>query len=221
LRTVSAESVARTGARAITVDAIGYPGRVDAGRSVPGYSNGIRAGRGPGFSTCRRTKLMTIAMASAVPQAGAEIFERILTAPSGLVVLQSKDAEALIEQVRVLARHSGQAVYLWQPDTGLGSLREAHARVPDCERLGNALRYMQQSMHFGVYFVRGVELPLSAVDAALLRQLARAPKGHLRRVVLVDAPPALAAHLGDLAAQVSTEDGKPRQLRLRDGRWLT
>ncbi|MGN6707612.1 MAG: hypothetical protein ACTHJO_16325 [Rhodanobacter sp.] len=164
---------------------------------------------------------MTIAMASAVPQAGAEIFERILTAPSGLVVLQSKDAEALIEQVRVLARHSGQAVYLWQPDTGLGSLREAHARVPDCERLGNALRYMQQSMHFGVYFLRGVELPLSAVDAALLRQLARAPKGHLRRVVLVDAPPALAAHLGDLAAQVSTEDGKPRQLRLRDGRWLT
>ena len=164
---------------------------------------------------------MNIAMASAVPQAGAEIFERILTAPSGLVVLQSKDAEALIEQVRVLARHSGQAVYLWQPDTGLGSLREAHARVPDCERLGNALRYMQQSMHFGVYFVRSVELPLSAVDAALLRQLARAPKGHLRRVVLVDAPAALTAHLGDLAAQVNTEDGKPRQLRLRDGRWLT
>lgn len=164
---------------------------------------------------------MTIAMASAVPQAGAEIFERILAAPSGLVVLQSKDAEALIEQVRVLARHSGQAVYLWQPDTGLGSLREVHARVPDCERLGNALRYMQQSMHFGVYFLRGLELPLSAVDAALLRQLARAPKGHLRRVVLLDAPPALAAHLGDLAAQLSTEVGEPRNLRLRDGRWLT
>ena len=164
---------------------------------------------------------MTIAMASAVPQAGAEIFERILTAPSGLVVLQSKDAEALIEQVRVLVRHSGQAVYLWQPDTGLGSLREAHARVPDCERLGNALRYMQQSMHFGVYFLRGLELPLSAVDAAMLRQLARAPKGHLRRVVLIDAPPALADHLGELAARLSTDEGKPRKLRLRDGRWLT
>ena len=164
---------------------------------------------------------MTIAMASALPQAGAEIFERILTAPSGLVVLQSKDAEALIEQVRVLVRHSGQAVYLWQPDTGLGSLREAHARVPDCERLGNALRYMQQSMHFGVYFLRGLELPLSAVDAAMLRQLARAPKGHLRRVVLIDAPPALADHLGELAARLSTDEGKPRKLRLRDGRWLT
>lgn len=164
---------------------------------------------------------MTIAMASAAPQAGAEIFERILTAPSGLIVLESKDASTLMEQVRSLARHSGQAVYLWQPDTGLGSLREAHARVPDCERLGNALRYMQQSMHFGVYFLRGLELPLSAVDAAMLRQLARAPKGHLRRVVLIDAPAALIGHLGDLAAHLDSEDGTPRSLRLRDGRWLT
>ncbi len=163
---------------------------------------------------------MNSAMAPAPPQAGAEIFERILTAPSGLVVLESKHVEALIEQVRALARHSGQAVYLWQPDTGLGSLREAHARVPECERLGNALRYMQKSMHFGVYFLRSLELPLSAADAALLRQLARAPKGHLRRVVLLDAPPALVAHLGDLAVQISSEEDKPRNLRLRDGRWL-
>lgn len=164
---------------------------------------------------------MDIAMASAPPQAGAEIFERILAAPSGLVVLENSDVDALIEQVRVLARRSGQAVYLWQPDTGLGSLRDAHARVPDCERLGNALRYMQQSMHFGVYFLRGLELPLSTADAAVLRLLARAPKGHLRRVVLIDTPPALIAHLGDLAAQLSSEDAKPRKLRLRDGRWLS
>ncbi|HZX72539.1 MAG TPA: hypothetical protein VFE77_17210 [Rhodanobacter sp.] len=163
---------------------------------------------------------MNIAMASAPLQAGAEIFERILAAPSGLVVLESKGVEALIEQVRALARHSGQAVYLWQPDTGLGNLRDAHARVPDCERLGNALRYMQHSMHFGVYFLRGLELPLSAADAAVLRQLARTPKDHLRRVVLIDAPPALVSHLGNLAVQLNSEDGKPRQLRLRDGRWL-
>jgi hypothetical protein len=170
--------------------------------------------------TLQEGDLMTIAMASAPPQAGAEIFERILEAPSGLVVLQSHDAEALIEQVRALSRHSGQAVYLWQPDSGLGNLRDAHTRVPDCERLGNALRYMQQSMHFGVYFLRGLELPLSAPDAAILRQLARAPKGHLRRVVLIDAPPTLVAYLGDLAVPVSGNGGKSRNLRLRDGRWL-
>ncbi len=163
---------------------------------------------------------MTIAMGSAGPQAGAGIFERILAAPSGLVLLESTDATALIEQVRALVRHSGQAAYLWQPVAGLGSLREAHARVPDCERLGNALRYMQQSMHFGVYFLRGLELPLAAADAAVLRQLAREPKGYLRRIVLVDVPPALVSQLGDLATRLSSEDRSPRNLRLRDGRWL-
>ncbi|WP_189440000.1 hypothetical protein [Rhodanobacter panaciterrae] len=163
---------------------------------------------------------MTSAMASVPPQAGAEIFERILAAPTGLVVLDSKDVHALIEQFRAIARHTGQAVYLWQPDTGLGSLRDVHVRVPDCQRLGNALRYMKQSMHFGVYFLLGLELPLSAMDATLLRQLARAPKEHLRRVVLIDAPASLAEHLGELAVRLSSEDSQPRRLRLRDGRWL-
>jgi hypothetical protein len=163
---------------------------------------------------------MISALASSPPQAGAAIFERILAAPSGLVVLDSTDTAALVEQVRALARHSGQAVYLWHRGSGLSSLRDAHAWVPDCERLGNALRYMQQSMHFGVYFMLGLELPLSAVDAGLLRQLARAPKGHLRRVVLLDAPPALSAHLGDLAVRLNSQDSQPRRLRLRDGRWL-
>ncbi len=162
---------------------------------------------------------MVLSMVPAVPQAGAEIFERILDASSGLVVLDSDDVHGLIKQFRVMARHSGQAVYLWQPDTGLGSLRDAHARVPGCQRLGNALRYMQQSMHFGVYFLLGIELPLSAMDATLLRQLARAPKNYLRRVVLIDAPAALVEHLGEHAVRLSGSS-QQRRLRLRDGRWL-
>ena len=163
---------------------------------------------------------MTSAMASAPPQAGADVFDRILAAPSGLVVLDSKDVHTLIGQFRVLARHSGQAVYLWQPDTGLGSLRDAHARVPDCQRLGNALRYMQQSMHFGVYLLMGLEPPLSAMDSTLLRQLAKAPTGHVRRVVLLDASPALVDHLGDMAMRMKGQPDAPLRPRLRDGRWL-
>lgn len=163
---------------------------------------------------------MNSVMASTPTQAGIELFDRILDANSGLILLNSKDSQALIGQFRMIARHTGQAVYLWQPDTGLGSLRDAHARVPDCLRLGNALRYMQQSMHFGVYFLLGLELPLSAMDGSLLRQLARAPKGHLRRVVLIDAPAALAEHLGELAVHIDGGRDQPRRLRLRDGRWL-
>ena len=128
---------------------------------------------------------MILPMDTASSQAGTEVFEQILGAPSGLVLLQSEDCPGLLEQFRSIARHTGQAVYLWQPDTGLGSMRDAHVRVPDCQRLGNALRFMQQSLHFGVYVLVGLELPLSAMDDTLLRQLARMPQGHLRRVVLV------------------------------------
>ncbi len=163
---------------------------------------------------------MISSMASAAPQAGTNIFERILDASSGLVVLESDDVNELIDQFRLMARRSGQAVYLWQPDTGLGSLRDALARVPDCQRLGNALRYMQQSMHFGVYFLHGIELPLSAVDATLLRQLARAPTGYVRRVVLINASAVLIEHLGEHAVHLSSGESRLRRLRLRDGRWL-
>ena len=135
-------------------------------------------------------------------------------------MLDGADSAALIGQFRTIARHSGQAVYLWQPDSGLGSLRDAHARVPGCQRLGNALRYMQQSMHFGVYLLSELELPLSAMDGTLLRQLARAPSGHLRRVVLLDAPVALVDYLGDTAVRISGRVDMPVRPRLRDGRWL-
>lgn len=159
-------------------------------------------------------------MMAPAPQAAVDILDRILGATSGLVVLDSQDPLALIGQFRAVARSTGQAMYLWQPDTGLGSLRDAQVRVPDCQRLGNALRYMQQSIHFGVYFLVGLELPLSAMDATLLRQLARMPKEHLRRVVLIDVPAALAEHLGELAVRLNSADSSPKRLRLRDGRWL-
>lgn len=159
-------------------------------------------------------------MASSPPKAGIEIFERILAAPGGLIVLEGGDSATLIGQFRAIARHTGQAVYLWQPDSGLGSLRDAHARVPGCQRLGNALRYMQQSMHFGVYLLSDLELPLSAMDGTLLRQLARTPSGYLRRVVLLDAPQVLVDHLGESAWHISGRLDLPVRPRLRDGRWV-
>lgn len=159
-------------------------------------------------------------MAAVASQSGEEIFERVLAAASGLVVLETTDVHDLVRQFQAIARTTGQSMYLWQPDTGLSSLRDLYGSVPDCQRLGNALRYMQQAMHFGIYFLVGLELPLSAMDDTLLRQLAQAPADHLRRVVLMDAPAALAKALAKVATQVNAEDTRPRRLRLRDGRWL-
>ncbi|MFC5741090.1 hypothetical protein [Dyella tabacisoli] len=159
-------------------------------------------------------------LTTAPTQTGTEIFERILAAPGSLVALEGGDTEVLIDQLRVLVRHTGQSVYLWQPEIGLDSLRDAHARVPGSQRLSQVLRLVQQSIHFGVYLLRGVQLPLPATDLSLLRQLARVQKGHVRRVVLLDAPTALVDSLNDVIARVSCAIKPELRPRLRDGRWL-
>jgi len=159
-------------------------------------------------------------MAPAALKTGVETLERVLAAPSGLIALDTADATVFINQMRAVSRGTGQAMYVWEPGSGLVSLRDAYAQVPDCLRLGNALRYMQQSMHFGVYFLMGLELPLSTMSASLLRQLARVPKDHMRRVVLMDAPAALLEYVGELAVSMNDGYRPPRHLRLRDGRWL-
>ncbi|RDS80434.1 hypothetical protein DWU98_13440 [Dyella monticola] len=162
---------------------------------------------------------MTSLMAPA-PLAGSDIYERILTAPGGLVVLEHVDSKALVEQFRAIARHNGQSVYLWKPESGMENLREAHALVPGSQRLGNALRYIQQSIHFGVYLLFPFPLPMVPTESALLRQLARAPAGHVRRVVLIDAQSALVSSVDDVAVRLGDTTHMMQRPRLRDGRWL-
>lgn len=154
------------------------------------------------------------------PLAGSDIYERILTAPGGLIVLEHVDSQALVEQFRAVARHNGQSVYLWRPDSGMENLREAHAHIPGSQRLGNALRYIQQSIHFGIYLLSRFPLPLVPAESSLLRQLARTPAGHVRRVVLLDAVPALVASVDDVAVRMRSTAKAAQHPRLRDGRWL-
>ena len=162
---------------------------------------------------------MNTHLASPPPQAGTDVFERILAAQAGLPVFEG-DPGALIANFRAIARHSGQSIYLWQPDEGMLNLRESELRVPGCQRLGSALRYVLQSMHFGIYLMAGLSGPLPASELVLLRQLARPLSGHLRRVVLLDPPPALLGQLGESAIRLRGAPDAPQRLRLRDGRWV-
>ena len=163
---------------------------------------------------------MTSMMEMPMPATGQGVFEQILMASSGVVAVRSEDGAALLEQFRVIAKHNGQAVYCWQPGLGLSSLRDAHARIPEAQRLGQALRYMQQSMHFGVYVLQELDAPLAPSDCAQLRQLARTPTAHPRRVVLLNAPRELVEQLGDAVVSIEGDAAFPGRLRLRDGRWL-
>lgn len=152
---------------------------------------------------------------------GNDVFDRILSAAGPLVALRTNDPALLVEQFRLVARRTGQSVYLWRHGEGLVSLRDAQMRVPGCLRLGDALRYILQSLHFGVYLVDMPPGVPSATDGALLRQLARAQTGHVRRVVLVGANPSLLATFENDVVVVDA-DWRARRAapRLRDGRWV-
>ncbi|UPG96252.1 hypothetical protein [Luteibacter aegosomatissinici] len=153
--------------------------------------------------------------------AGTDVFDRILSAAGPLVALKADEQATLIDQFRLVARRTGQAVYLWRGGEGLTSLRDAQMRVPGCTRLGDALRYILQSLHFGVYLLDMPPGVPSATDGALLRQLSKAQTGHVRRVVLLGASASLLATFDDDIVRVDA-DRAARSVapRLRDGRWV-
>lgn len=152
---------------------------------------------------------------------GNDVFDRILSASGPLVALKTNDTALLVEQFRLVARRTGQAVYLWRHAEGLVSLRDAQMRVPGCLRLGDALRYISQSLHFGVYLLDMPGGVPSATDGALLRQLSRAQTGHVRRVVLVGASPSLLATFeSDVVLVEADWHARSAAPRLRDGRWV-
>lgn len=163
---------------------------------------------------------MSTPIASPASQAGAEILERILAARSNLLALEGGEEVGLVGQLRPLVRRSGQAVYLWTPEGGLGNLREEHIGLPGSQRLNIALRYMLQSNHFGVYLLQRLPVPLPMADATLLRQLARATAGHVRRVVMLDPPDALLTSFNDVLVRLSCQSKPAQRPRLRDGRWM-
>ena len=157
----------------------------------------------------------------AIPaQIGSELFDRILDAKTSIVVLETSQSEALIEQFRRLVRRSGQTVYLWHEGTGLHSLRESGVRVPGCLRVSDTLRYVHKSMRFGIYLMSGLEPPLSPTQLPLLQRIARTQTAFVRRVVLFSDGPKMAQSLGDLATVLRHEEASSARLRLRDGRWV-
>lgn len=148
---------------------------------------------------------------------GRQAFKQILDAESPLVVLATRDPEQLVEQFRLLTRRSGQAVYHWREGQGLRSLREGGLVVPGCLRLADTLRYVMQSLHFGIYLIEGAADHISTMERTLLKQLVKARTTHVRRVVLMGEDVELAESLD---GAVAVNEAERIQLRLRDGRWV-
>lgn len=160
------------------------------------------------------------AMQAMSEQAGSETFQRIVDAESAVVVLETGHAEEMVAQFRRLAQRSGQVMYLWRESDGLHSLREGEVAVPGCLRVADTLRYVLQSMHFGVYLLADMAPPVKPAVLSLLRQIARVQTPYVRRVVLMTHTPALASMLESVAVSVDCDHARLVRPRLRDGRWV-
>ena len=150
-----------------------------------------------------------------------KLFEQIVKADGNLVGIETPDVDETIAQFRQLAIRGGQAVYLWDPEAGISALRETELRVPGSKRLPDALRFILQSMQFGVYLLRDFEEQLKPPNTSLLRRLARIRTGNERKLVFIASTLAFPEDLDALVERMSTRGDATARPRLRDGRWVT
>jgi hypothetical protein len=148
------------------------------------------------------------------------LLERIVRSASALLALDTPNMAETLAHLRMLALRSGTSAYVWEPESGLGSLRESGLHVPGSKRITDALRYVAQSMHFGIYFFTAFGDLLKPADTALLRRIARVEVGIDRKLVLVANRVDLPDELDGLYERIAAEASKPTRLHLRDGRWV-
>ena len=150
-----------------------------------------------------------------------KLLEQILKAPGNLIAMETSHVDDALSQFRTLAMRTGTSMYLWDPEGGISSLRESGLRVPGSRRITDALRYVLQSMHFGIYLFTGFEDHLKPLDIALLRRISRIQTGNERRIVFVGANLRVPAEIEESLQRLNPESEVRVQPRLRDGRWVS
>ena len=150
-----------------------------------------------------------------------KLFDRIVQSPQNLIAIETSDTADVIAQFRLLAMRTGQSVYCWQEDSGIASLREHDVRVPGSKRATDALRYILQSMQFGVYLFTDYAEHLRPPNLGLLRQIARSRSVKGRKVVFVGAALHTPEGMDDLIERIAHRPIGHSRPRLRDGRWVT
>lgn len=150
-----------------------------------------------------------------------KLFEQILKAEGNLIGIETPDVDETLAQFRQLAIRSGQSVYLWDPEAGISALRESELRVPGSKRLPDALRFILQSIQFGVYLLRDFEAQVKPPNTSLLRRIARIRTGNERKLVFIAPRLEFPGDLDALVERMSARGDASARPRLRDGRWVT
>jgi len=146
--------------------------------------------------------------------------EDLLDGEDRLVALHSGDVQATLIEFRLLCRRTGRSIYHWSETQGIVSLKAADITVPGCRKLVDAMRYVMQSMHYGVYLFTRFEKQLRPPVVDLMFEIAAMPDH--RTVILVgerlELPRRLAGRLRHVMLSEPAHGGA--RPRLRDGRWV-
>jgi hypothetical protein len=150
-----------------------------------------------------------------------KLLELILKAPGNLIALETAHVGEALAQFRTLAMRTGTSMYLWDPHGGISSLRESGLRVPGSKRITDALRYVLQSMHFGIYLFTSFEDHLKTADTVLLRRISRIHTGNERKIVFVGASLRVPEEIESSLQRLNPDSEVRAPPRLRDGRWVS
>ena len=150
-----------------------------------------------------------------------KLLDRIVQSSQALIALETSSSAETLTQMRMLAMRGGTSIYAWEPESGLASLRESGLHVPGSKRMTDALRYVLQSMHFGVYLFVDFADHLRPTDTLLLRRISRLQATNERKLVFIGNRIDLPEELDGMFERFTAESEMHRQLRLRDGRWVT
>lgn len=148
------------------------------------------------------------------------LHQYIENAPSTIVAIYCQGAAEIVKALEGFTRRRGTTIYAWTVDRGLVSLREQGMVVPASRRLADALRYVQQSAHFGIYLIPIAGSQLTPPIVAQLRQISRVSDGPLKRIVLLNETADLPNSILEYCAHLQMQPRSSAKLRLRDGRWI-
>ena len=148
------------------------------------------------------------------------LFDQILNAEGNLIGIETAHIEDALEQFRQLAMRSGQSVYLWDPQNGTAALRQSELRVPGSKRFNDALRFILQSMQFGVYLLVDFDDQIKPPNTALLRRFARIRAGNQRKIVFLAQKLEFPEEIDSLVERMTPGSVSSSLPRLRDGRWV-
>ena len=159
-------------------------------------------------------------MQSANRQQVEGFYQQLIERDERVLALHTSDMQSALAQFRLLSRRSGQSLYQWSEATGLQSLKDSDISVPGSRKLVDTLRYVLQSMHYGIYIITDFNRQITARCEDYLLQIQGTRFDDDRKVILVGEEMKLPRRVSTRLNHVTENDPGEFRLRLRNGRWV-